>query len=103
MFGTRTGMPVEVRITETSVGESSKLAEAFAVLNLVSTRLGSASDRPSSIFMRKEGVLRGQVRESKGGCFRKDKPTPHRQTMNRRHFNSLHFNTLIDSIAITTR
>lgn len=90
-------------MTETSVGENSKLEEAFAVLNLASTRLGSASDRPSSIFMRKERVLRGQVRESKGGCFRKDRPAAHRQTMNRRHLNSPHFITLITFVAITTR
>jgi len=73
-------MPVEVRMMETSDGENSKLDEAFAVLNLASTRLGSASDRPSSIFMEKEVVLRGQLREAKVAAFgnigrpRTDKP-----------------------------
>lgn len=36
---------------ESSVGEKNKLDEAFAVLNFASTRLGSESVRPSSIFL----------------------------------------------------
>jgi hypothetical protein len=44
-------MPVEVRITASSVGEKSKLEVAFAYVNLASARLGSASERPRSILM----------------------------------------------------
>jgi hypothetical protein len=45
-----TGMPEEVRITASSVGENSKLEEAFAEVNLAFARLDSASGRPSSIL-----------------------------------------------------
>jgi hypothetical protein len=45
-----TGMPEEVRITASSVGENSKLDEAFADANLAFARLDSASGRPSSIL-----------------------------------------------------
>jgi hypothetical protein len=51
MLGIHTGMPVEVRISATSVGEKSKLDAAFAEVNLASTRLGRAPDSPRSIFM----------------------------------------------------
>lgn len=45
------GMPVDVRMIESSVGEKSKLEDAFAVLNLASTKLGSDSVRPNNIFL----------------------------------------------------
>jgi hypothetical protein len=51
MFGMRTGMPAEVRMTATSVGEKSKLEEAFAEVNFACTRLESVSDRARSIFV----------------------------------------------------
>lgn len=53
---TPTGMPAEVRIIATSVGENRRLADAFADVKFVSTRLGSASDRPRSILMEREGA-----------------------------------------------
>ena len=46
-----TGMPDEVRMMASSVGENSRLEEALAAVNLASTRLGSASARLSSILM----------------------------------------------------
>lgn len=45
------GMPVEVRMIESSVGEKSKLEDAFAALNLASTKLGSDSVKPNNIFL----------------------------------------------------
>jgi hypothetical protein len=54
LVGMHTGMPVEVRMVQTSVGENDKLAVALAEVNLASTKLGSASDSPRSIFMRRE-------------------------------------------------
>jgi hypothetical protein len=48
-----TGIPVEVRITASSVVEKMRLEVAFAEENLASTRLGSASENPRSILMRK--------------------------------------------------
>ncbi len=45
------GMPDDVRIIESSVGENSKLDDAFADLNLASTKLGSDSVRPNNIFL----------------------------------------------------
>lgn len=45
------GMPVDVGIIESSVGEKTRLEEAFAVVNFASTRLGSDSESPSSIFL----------------------------------------------------
>jgi hypothetical protein len=59
MIGTRTGMPVEVRITASSVGEKSRLEVAFADMNLASARPGSASERPRSIFMGSGGAMDG--------------------------------------------
>jgi len=44
-------MPVDVRMVVTSVGENSRFDDALADLNLASTRLGRASDRPRSILM----------------------------------------------------
>lgn len=44
------GMPVEVRMMVSSVGEKSRLDDAFADLNLASTKFGSESLRPSNIF-----------------------------------------------------
>lgn len=44
-------MPVDVRMIESSVGENSKLSEAFAALNLASTKPGNGSVRPSNIFL----------------------------------------------------
>lgn len=44
------GIPVEVRMMESSVGENSRLDEAFADSNLASTRRGSESVRPRIIF-----------------------------------------------------
>lgn len=48
----------------TSVGENSKLEENFAALNLASTRLGRASEKPRSILTSEEGaiVVVGKVR-----------------------------------------
>jgi hypothetical protein len=46
-----TGMPDAVRMIASSVGENNRLEEALAVVNLASTRLGSASERLSSILM----------------------------------------------------
>lgn len=46
-----TGIPVDVRITDSSVGEKTRCEEVFAVANLASTRLGSESVRPSIIFL----------------------------------------------------
>jgi hypothetical protein len=46
-----TGMPVEVRMIASSVGENSRLEDALAAVNLASTRLGSVSERLSSILM----------------------------------------------------
>jgi hypothetical protein len=46
-----TGIPDEVRMTASSVGENSRLEDALAAANLASTRLGSASERLSSILM----------------------------------------------------
>ena len=56
MSATLTGTPVDVRIVVTSVGEKRRLEDAFAALYLASTRLGSASDRPRSIFMGEQRV-----------------------------------------------
>jgi hypothetical protein len=60
-----TGMHAEVRMVVTSVGENSKLEAAFAEVNLASTRLGSASDRPRSIFMWREGAIVVEVRKER--------------------------------------
>jgi hypothetical protein len=46
-----TGIPDEVRMMASSVGENSRLEDALAAANLASTRLGSASERLSSILM----------------------------------------------------
>jgi hypothetical protein len=54
VVGMHTGMPVEVRMVQTSVGENDKLAVALAEINLASTKLGSASDSPRIIFMGQE-------------------------------------------------
>lgn len=45
------GMPVDVRIMESSVGENERLEEAFAAANLASTRRGSGSARTSNIIL----------------------------------------------------
>lgn len=45
------GMPVDVRIIESSVGEKTRLEDAFAEVNLDSTKLGSDSVRLSNIFL----------------------------------------------------
>lgn len=45
------GTPVDVRIIESSVGENSKLEEAFAVWNLASTKPGRDSVRPNNILL----------------------------------------------------
>lgn len=45
------GMPVDVRIIESSVGENSRLDEAFAALNLAATKFGSDSVRSNNIFL----------------------------------------------------
>ena len=44
------GMPADVRIIESSVGEKTRLLDAFAEANLASTKLGSDSVRPSNIL-----------------------------------------------------
>jgi hypothetical protein len=59
-----TGMPEEVRIMASSVGEKSKLEEALADVNLASARPGSVSDRPRSILM----TLRVQWARSREGA-----------------------------------
>jgi hypothetical protein len=46
-----TGIPDEVRMIASSVGENSRLEDALAAANLASTRPGSASERLSSILM----------------------------------------------------
>jgi hypothetical protein len=56
VVGTPTRMPAGVRIIATSVGEKSRLEDAFADMNFASTRLGSASDRPRSILMKRAGA-----------------------------------------------
>jgi hypothetical protein len=63
-------MPVEVRITASSVGEKSKLEVAFADANLTCARPGSASDRPRSIFMCLGGAMDGRQME-RGACLGK--------------------------------
>jgi hypothetical protein len=65
MAGKATGMPVDVRIRAISDGENSKLEVAFAEVNLASTRLGSASDKPKSILMKRRGAVDMEVRWSK--------------------------------------
>lgn len=45
-----TGMPPEVRIVVTSVGEKSIAEFAFAAMNLASTKAGRDSDSPRSIL-----------------------------------------------------
>ena len=47
-----TGMPADVRIIHSSVEENTRASVAFAEANLACTKLGSASDKPSSIFMK---------------------------------------------------
>jgi hypothetical protein len=75
----RTGMPVEVRMVATSVGENSKLEAAFAEVNLASTRLGSTSDRPRSILMGRASTSATVVEEGKSSCpLRKDTAGAHR-------------------------
>lgn len=44
------GVPVDVRIMESSVGEKTRLEDAFAEVNLASTKLGSDSVSPRSIL-----------------------------------------------------
>lgn len=44
-------MPLEVRMMESSVGEKSRLDDAFTDWNLAATRLGRESVRPRSIFL----------------------------------------------------
>lgn len=44
------GMPEDVRIMDSSVGEKTRLLDAFAEMNFASTRLGSDSVRPSNIL-----------------------------------------------------
>lgn len=45
------GIPLEVRIMESSVGEKMRLLDVSAEANLASTKLGSDSVRPSNIFL----------------------------------------------------
>lgn len=45
------GIPVDVRIMESSVGEKTRLEDAFAKVNLDSTKLGNDSVRLSNIFL----------------------------------------------------
>lgn len=51
----RTGIPVEVWMMASSVGEKIRLFVALAELNFAPTRLGSASESPRSIFMGVDG------------------------------------------------
>jgi hypothetical protein len=57
MTGIATGMPAEVRIMATSVGENSKFEVAFADANLAATRLGSGVDKPRSILVERRGAV----------------------------------------------
>jgi hypothetical protein len=59
-----TGIPAEVRMIWSSVGENMRLWEAFANLNFAATRLGSGSERPSNILM--ENGKRLQQRRTAG-------------------------------------
>ena len=51
MAGTRTGMPADVRMIASSVGENNKSDDAFAASNLRFVMLERASGSPSSIFI----------------------------------------------------
>jgi hypothetical protein len=51
MVGILTGMPADVRMIASSVGENSRSDDAFAASNLRFAMLGRASDSPSSILI----------------------------------------------------
>jgi hypothetical protein len=79
--GTATGMPAEVRIMASSVGENSKLEVAFAEANFASTKIGRDSDRPRRIF-HKAGRRNGQGGEVQQASYLLRKESAHRQTLN---------------------
>lgn len=58
-------MPVDVRMIASSVGENNKLDVTLADVNLASTKLGSASERPRSILM---GIGQQMDREKPSCC-----------------------------------
>ena len=62
-----TGIPVDVRMIESSDGENNRLELAFAALNLASTRLGRLSDSPRRIVMN-VGKSRPWIADADVGC-----------------------------------